>query len=503
MPTVTIIGGGLAGMTAALRLLERGFQVSIFETATRLGGKAGANRNGSDYNDHGFHIFPDWYVNIWKLVDELGIRDNFVGIDEISELRAGKFPSFATLRNIASLKYAWRNLTSGFMPVPDMFLFFYAVLDLASQPYRLRLPLDHTSVAGFLGSRFYATEGLEQRFQELVLKAITAPGYNVSAMTVRKVVRFWLKSPSPLVRILRGNMQTYFIEPIQNKLQELSCEFHFSQRLERIETQGDRITRLHFIDPKTHQRTAIEPEIVVLAIPPEQVVKLLDDELYAAAPSFSKLLYLQSQPMVALDMYLKRKISEVPRAHINLAESQFALSFIDVSGTWPGYDGTVLNMIASGFNSVRTLSDQKAINLIIEELRRYVPFEKNEISSYVFQGHREEPLFLNTDGAWHFRPNTDTELSNLYLAGDYCRSYVDLTSMEAAVSSGLIAAEAIRIAAGLNQPVEIRKPEEPSQWLLMIAKIILAPLAVLAWLVIKIRGPREKGLHRSRKVGPR
>lgn len=487
MQTVTIIGGGLAGMTAALRLLERGFHVSIFETTPRLGGKAGANRNGSDYNDHGFHIFPNWYVNIWRLVEELDIRDNFVDIEDISELRVGKFPSFATLRSIASLRYVWRNLTSGFMPIPDMFVFFYAMLDLASQPYRLRLPLDHVSVAGFLNSRFYATKGLEQRLQELILKAITMPGYNVSAMTVRKVLRFWFKSPSPLVRILRGNLQEYFIEPIRNKLQELGCEIHFSQRLERLQTRGSRVTHLHFTDQTTQKPTVAEPDLVILAIPPEKIVKLLDDDLYAAASSLSKILYLESQPMVALDIYLTRKIKELPREHVNLADTQFGLSFIDVSGTWQGYDTTALNVIASDFSSVRTLSDQKAVDLLIEEFRRYVPFEKTEISHFVFQPHREEPLFLNTDGAWHFRPKTSTELSNLYLAGDYCRSYVDLTSMEAAVASGLVAAEAIRIAAGVNQPVEVKDPEEPPQWLLTIARLALMPIAALATVVIKIR----------------
>ena len=145
-------------------------------------------------------------------------------------------------------------------------------------------------------------------------------------------------------------------------------------------------------------------------------------------------------------------------------------------------------MIASDFNSVRTLSDQKAVDLLIEELRRYVPFEKAEIIKHVFQPHRDEPLFLNTDGAWHFRPKTSTQLSNLYLAGDYCRSYVDLTCMEAAVSSGLIAAEAVRLAAGDSRPVENKKPDEPAQWLLILAKFILIPIAALAVLIIRLRG---------------
>ena len=37
----------------------------------------------------------------------------------------------------------------------------------------------------------------------------------------------------------------------------------------------------------------------------------------------------------------------MPKAHINLLDSKFGISFIDVSQSWKGYDATVLNLIAS------------------------------------------------------------------------------------------------------------------------------------------------------------
>ena len=51
-------------MSAALRLAERGYQVSLLEASDRIGGKAGSNRNGADYDDHGYHVFPLWYLNM-------------------------------------------------------------------------------------------------------------------------------------------------------------------------------------------------------------------------------------------------------------------------------------------------------------------------------------------------------------------------------------------------------------------------------------------------------
>ena len=61
---VTVVGGGLAGMAAALRLLERGCRVSLYESSDRLGGKAGANQNGPHFDEHGYKIFPLWYLNL-------------------------------------------------------------------------------------------------------------------------------------------------------------------------------------------------------------------------------------------------------------------------------------------------------------------------------------------------------------------------------------------------------------------------------------------------------
>src|SRR5262245_13213900 len=44
-PAVTVIGAGLAGMTAALRLLEVGFDVTVFEAEDHEGGKFDAIRS--------------------------------------------------------------------------------------------------------------------------------------------------------------------------------------------------------------------------------------------------------------------------------------------------------------------------------------------------------------------------------------------------------------------------------------------------------------------------
>src|SRR4051794_11498385 len=69
MTTVIVIGGGVAGMSAAHELIERGYTVRVFERQALPGGKArsvtvdGTGKNGRKDlpGEHGFRFFPRFY----------------------------------------------------------------------------------------------------------------------------------------------------------------------------------------------------------------------------------------------------------------------------------------------------------------------------------------------------------------------------------------------------------------------------------------------------------
>lgn len=488
-PNVTVVGGGLAGMIAAWRLLERGCNVSLFEASGRWGGKAGATRHKGEAEEHGYHIFPAWYVNTWKLVDELGIRETFRDCTDFKQLRAGEYPRFHSFKNITSARYAWGNLLSGVLPFPEAFLFFYAALDLMSQPYRYRARLDQVTVTGFLRSRFYRSERIAQQFEELMLKGISVPTYEVSAMTMRNVMQYWVKSPLPMHRILKGDLQALWIEPIRKKLESLGASLNLGQRLVGMDAEGGRIKRLRFVDAQgAKSERAVDR--VLLAIPFEKATPLIDDRLYAAAPALADLRRLKARPMAAFNMYFKRRIEGMPADHINLLDSRYGISFIDVAQSWPGYSRTVLNLIASDFTDLEELSPRVAVSALMEDLRRYLPpFDPEDVERITFQSHLGQPLFMNDVGGWSFRPEPRTELANLYLAGDFSRSSIDLVSMEGAISTGLRAAEAIRSDLSLSPPVEVLVPPTYPRWLLVLGRIAALPLAVVAKIWASLTAP--------------
>lgn len=90
---VAVVGAGLAGLACAYELSRRGFQVTLLEKSPQLGGKIASwpiqVGNESFQMEHGFHGFFPQYYNLWSLVDELEVQNNFLDLDFYSVVYRG------------------------------------------------------------------------------------------------------------------------------------------------------------------------------------------------------------------------------------------------------------------------------------------------------------------------------------------------------------------------------------------------------------------------------
>lgn len=99
---VVILGGGVAGMSAAHELIERGFDVALYEYKTIPGGKARSMPvpgSGTDGRfdlpgEHGFRFFPGFYRHITDTMkripygpNENGVFDNLVPVPRMGMAR--------------------------------------------------------------------------------------------------------------------------------------------------------------------------------------------------------------------------------------------------------------------------------------------------------------------------------------------------------------------------------------------------------------------------------
>ncbi len=109
---VAVIGGGIAGLTAAYRLAQAGHHVTLWEQHERLGGQAAAFPVGDDAHLEYFyhHLFMSDSAII-ELMGELGIEDRLVWIDS----NVGFFAD----GRVYSLTSATDLLRLGFIPFID------------------------------------------------------------------------------------------------------------------------------------------------------------------------------------------------------------------------------------------------------------------------------------------------------------------------------------------------------------------------------------------------
>src|ERR1700749_2592398 len=77
-PDVIVIGAGFAGLSAAVRLTQKGARVLVLEARSRLGGRATAfpDRETGELVDNGQHVLMGCYGETFAFLRAIGAQDN-------------------------------------------------------------------------------------------------------------------------------------------------------------------------------------------------------------------------------------------------------------------------------------------------------------------------------------------------------------------------------------------------------------------------------------------
>lgn len=225
-PTVGIVGGGILGMTAALRLTQAGAHVALYERSTDLGGLVGSFDFDGHRVDRFYHVVLPTDQRVIGLATELGLGDRFrfrpTGVGFYDD---GRLFSMNSLREF---------LTFPLLPLHDRLRLgaFVARCQLGASSERLdEIPLEQWLVR-LCGRRMVdrlwrplLDSKFDGRFDDLPATYLWARTKRMSATRD--------KAGHEIMGWLEGGYQT-LIDALEAKLRSLGAEIHAGTQIDRI-----------------------------------------------------------------------------------------------------------------------------------------------------------------------------------------------------------------------------------------------------------------------------
>jgi hypothetical protein len=374
-PTVTIIGGGIAGLTAALRLAERGFAVTIYERGPLLGGNLSGVRRMGVYHDIYPHMFAQWFHNFWKLTEDIGLTKgrDFERRSECAFLRSNDFPHYRVGVDIGAFRTGLKNLSSGILSLPEMFLVNYTVLDALVCGDMDGDFLQNQTLNDFIVNRPYATPAVTQFFNATVNNIWSINSYLSSARAYQRFAKYQFREPSPLCWVLKGSSYQSFIEPLRKRLEELHCTLMEHTEVTGVTVREGKVTDISFegivydADGLELNKTAPQTDTIdnlIIASSPASLGELVFSKaktgssarsgarsIVSLLPRLANVRRLGSEPLPVLYGSFRRALPNIPPYYVALLDSKYSLTFVQIERL-SGPQKTVMAIAASDFDSI-------------------------------------------------------------------------------------------------------------------------------------------------------
>jgi hydroxysqualene dehydroxylase len=267
MPKIVhIIGAGISGLSAAVRLANANFKVHVHEATQQAGGRCRSYFDAATglTIDNGNHLLLSGNHHARAYARSIGTEAGLVGP------RRAEFP-FVDLTS----GQRWQ-LDLGDSRLP-LWVFDAArrVPDTALRDYLALAPLIWASPAALVGSAIPCKGRLYQRLvQPLLLAALNVDPPEGSAGLAGAIVRETLLAGGQACRplIARDGLSAVLVEPAVKLLQASGADIRLGHELRGLGTSAESVSELKF-DEET---VAIPPDdAVVLAVPPRPAAALL------------------------------------------------------------------------------------------------------------------------------------------------------------------------------------------------------------------------------------
>jgi squalene-associated FAD-dependent desaturase len=458
--SVIVIGGGLAGLSAATALADAGIRVRLFEKRPYLGGRATsyALPDGT-HIDNCQHVTLGCCTNLADFYQRTGAASKIRHYDKlffadkkgrVSSIHASALPPpfHTSLSFLGFSALAFR----------DKRAIAKALLRIARCGGRPEMTEGITMLEWL--KRNAQTEAAIRRFWRVVL--VSALDEELHLTDARYGIDVFWKA------FLR-NRKGYILGIPSVPLGELYAECRRG-----IESRGGEIhsrsavREIRFVEEKFRavaldDGSEVPADACIAAVPHDELLELLPEELGANDSTFANLKCLQTSPITGVHFWYDRQVMD--KLFLTLLDHTVqwifnkSLLYGPVSGDGSTGD-QYLQLVVSASYELIPKTRQEIIDLCVRELQEVLPATRSAQLRKANVVKEVRATFSPRPGSDAFRPPQRTGIAGFFLAGDWTRTGWPST-MEGAVRSGYLAAEGVLDFAGA--PRKLLIPDLPAE----------------------------------------
>jgi squalene-associated FAD-dependent desaturase len=427
---VAVVGGGLAGISAALECADAGADVTLIEARPRLGGATFSIRREGIWMDNGQHVFLRCCTAYRRLLERLGATGQ-------TELQSRlSIPIVAPGGHVARLRRS--RLPAPLHLLPSLARFSHLSprdrLGIARAVRPLsRLDLDDSSLdrqtfGSWLAEHGQSQTAIDALWDLIILPTVNLPSAEASLALAAKVFQTGLLEAADAGDI------GYAAVPLQqlhgdagaSALERAGVDVRVRARVERLEPRAGGFSL-------SLDEEGVDADAVVLTVPHDDAAGLLPD---GALPHAGELGYLGASPIVNLHVIYDRPVTELPFAAGHGSPVQWVFDRSRGAGVERG------QYLAVSLSCAREYIGYKVDELraqFVPALEQLFPEAAAARVELFFVTREQRATFRQGPGTATLRPGPRTGVEGLYLAGAWTDTGWPAT-MEGAVLSGVAAA---------------------------------------------------------------
>jgi 15-cis-phytoene desaturase len=455
--SVLILGGGLAGLTAAKRLSDKGFQVKVLEKREIYGGKVSAWKDDEgDWIESGTHCFFGAYSVLYDLMKEIK-SDHAVVWKEHQltyTLEGGKHFTFNTWDLPSPLHLLPAIVQNGYFTFGEMAAFAKSLIPLALQKEKYAPTQDHLTFAEWAKEKKFGNRLMEKMFRPMALALKFIPPEEISAKIILDVTETFYRIPdASRMGFLKGSPQEYLTQPLVDYSASKGAIFKNRTVVEELLFDGTEIKGVQLRNGEI-----LAADYYLSALPIHNLKRVLPDALKKHDPFFRALDNLEGVPVISAQIWYDREITSAD--NVLFSPDGVIPVYANLARTTPEYatlrgepfsGKTRFEFCVAPAKELIGLSKEEIIHLVDLSVRNCYPETSRGakiLKSTVVK--IPQSVYAPLPYMEQYRPTQKTPLRNLFFAGGFSQQlYYD--SMGGAVMSANLAVDGIVHDAGFRE----------------------------------------------------